>query len=69
MTNIYLFIRAIFASCLLSQVVPVLLPLIHAISSIRVFVAKDLKNADNRKAAAKSVAEVRFHGPVMESKL
>jgi hypothetical protein len=42
------------------QVVPVLLPLVHAISSIRVFVAKDLKNADNRKAAAKSVAEVSY---------
>jgi hypothetical protein len=39
-----------FAS-FLSQVVPVALTLIHKISVVRVHIAKDLKNADNRKAA------------------
>jgi ATP-dependent RNA helicase DOB1 len=45
------------------QVVPVLLSLINQISSIRVFVARDLKSAENRKAAGKSLAEVAKRFP------
>jgi ATP-dependent RNA helicase DOB1 len=40
------------------EVVPVLLPLIESISSVRVYVPKDLRTPDSRKSVGKTLAEV-----------
>ena len=40
------------------EVVPVLLPLIDGISSVRVYVPKDLRTPDARKSVGKTLAEV-----------
>ena len=45
-------------SLLLSQVIPILLPLLDGISSLRIYVPKDLRPLDNRMSVSKSVNEV-----------
>jgi len=46
------------------QVIPILLPLLDGISSLRIYIPKDLRPLDNRASVAKSIAEVqkRFEG-------
>jgi len=41
------------------QVVPILHTLIHSISTLRVFIAKDLKTNENRNSALKTLIEVK----------
>lgn len=45
------------------EVVPVLLPLISQVSSLRVFYPKDLRPADNRKSVLKTIQEVKKRFP------
>jgi len=40
------------------QVIPILLPLLDGISSLRIYVPKDLRPIDNRLSVAKSINEV-----------
>lgn len=45
------------------EVVPVLLPLIDAISSVRVYIPKDLRLADSRNAVGKTLKQVNKQFP------
>ncbi len=44
-------------------VVPILLPLIHALSSVRIYLPKDVRPLDARLSVVKSVSEVRSRFP------
>lgn len=45
------------------QVVPVLVHLLSAISSVRLYIPKDLRPVDNRQSVLKSIQEVQKRFP------
>ena len=49
--------------CVIAQVVPVLLSLVTNISSVRLYIPKDLRPPDNRMTVLKSVLEVQKRFP------
>ncbi|KAJ7386580.1 Exosome RNA helicase MTR4 [Desmophyllum pertusum] len=45
------------------QVVPILLHLVKAISSVRLYIPKDLRSLDSRQSVGKSIKEVKHRFP------